>query len=71
MYYKPDILILDEVTSALDEETSQELLNSLNFLSGKITLVYISHNDMVIENANTVYELIKTGENGSLIKKIK
>lgn len=71
LYYKPDILILDEVTSALDEETSQELLNSLNFLLGKITLIYISHNDMVMKNANTVYELKKSEENGTLIKKIK
>lgn len=71
LYYKPDILILDEVTSALDEETSQELLNSLNFLLGKITLIYISHNDMVMKNANTVYDLKKSEENGTLIKKIK
>ena len=71
LYYKPDILILDEVTSALDDLTSQELLNSLNFLLGKITLIYISHNDMVIKNANTVYELKKSEENGTLIKKIK
>ena len=48
----------------------RKIVKFTKFLSGKITLVYISHNDMVMKNANTVYELIKTEENGSLIKKL-
>ena len=40
LYLRPKILILDEITSALDENTAKELLNSLNKLLGKITILY-------------------------------
>jgi ATP-binding cassette subfamily C protein len=40
---KPKILILDEVTSALDSETEDLIDNALLKLQGKITIISIAH----------------------------
>ena len=42
------ILLLDEVTSALDFKTSKNILKSINQLSKNKTCIYISHNDYEI-----------------------
>ncbi len=42
------ILLLDEVTSALDSKTSKNILKSINHLSKNKTCIYISHNDYEI-----------------------
>ena len=63
LYLNPKILILDEITSSLDEMTAKSLLESLNNLSGKITMIYISHNNTVINNANIVYKINKDENN--------
>ena len=39
---KPEILILDEPTSALDLESEQFIINSLNMISGSITIIIVS-----------------------------
>jgi ATP-binding cassette, subfamily B, bacterial PglK len=71
LYTNPKILILDEITSSLDIKTAENLLKSLNNLTGKITTIYISHNDQVIKNANIVYEIEKDSQNKlKLSKKI-
>lgn len=68
LYYNPKILLLDEVTSALDDETSSDLLNSLNIMLGKITMIYISHNKNVIKNANTIFKLTKDQNNNTKLQ---
>ena len=42
------ILLLDEVTSALDSKTSKNILKSINQLSKNKTCIYISHKDYEI-----------------------
>ena len=42
------ILLLDEVTSALDSKTSKNILKSINQLSKNKTCIYISHDDFEI-----------------------
>ena len=42
------ILLLDEVTSALDSKTSKNILKSINQLSKNKTCIYISHDDYEI-----------------------
>ena len=42
------ILLLDEVTSALDFKTSKNILKSINLLSKNKTCIYISHDDYEI-----------------------
>ena len=43
------ILLLDEVTSALDSKTSKNILKSINHLSKNKTCLYISHDDYQID----------------------
>ena len=45
------ILLLDEVTSALDSKTSKNILKSINQLSKNKTCIYISHDDYEIKNS--------------------
>ena len=40
---KPQILILDEPTSSLDKISKNYVLNSINNLRGKITIIIITH----------------------------
>ncbi len=42
------ILLLDEVTSALDSKTSKNILKSINQLSKNKMCIYISHDDYKI-----------------------
>ena len=46
------ILLLDEVTSALDTKTSKNILKSINQLSKNKTCIYISHDDYEINKSS-------------------
>lgn len=43
MYSDPKILILDEATSQLDENTEKEVLNTLNELKKDIIIIFVTH----------------------------
>lgn len=43
LYNSPDILILDEATAALDQETEDNITSAIIKLKGKITVVAIAH----------------------------
>lgn len=45
---KPDILILDEATNALDAESEQAIKQTINNLRGKLTIVIIAHRPSTI-----------------------
>ena len=55
------ILVLDEATSALDTETETAVMDAIDSLSGKKTLLIIAHRLTTIENCDIVYE-IKDGK---------
>ena len=61
MYHDPEILVLDEATSALDTETETAVMDAIDSLSGKKTLLIIAHRLTTIENCDIVYE-IKDGK---------
>jgi ABC-type bacteriocin/lantibiotic exporter with double-glycine peptidase domain len=50
-------LILDESTSALDEESESIVLGSLDALKGKSTIVAIAHRGKVIAHADYTIRL--------------
>lgn len=54
---KPDLLILDEVTSALDPVTEQEICRTLAGLAGRLTIITITHRPQLLEIADQVLEL--------------
>ncbi|WP_318308365.1 peptidase domain-containing ABC transporter [Flagellimonas crocea] len=43
LYKKPQVLLLDEFTSAMDRKTEQFVLNLLNKLKSELTVIFISH----------------------------
>jgi ATP-binding cassette subfamily C protein len=55
--HKPALLILDEITTALDPLTEAEICETLKKLAGKVTIVSISHQPAVIKAADIVYRL--------------
>lgn len=54
---RPQLLILDEVTSALDPETEQEICRTLAELGGRLTIVAITHRPQMLDIADQVVEL--------------
>lgn len=57
---KGSILILDEVTSALDEETEQEMLKRLTRNKIGKTLIFVTHRPAVIKHCNQVLKIVRT-----------
>lgn len=59
LYYNPDILILDEATSALDTETETAVMESIDALRGKKTLIIVAHRLSTIRNCDKIYEIVE------------
>lgn len=57
LYNNPEILILDEATSSLDNETEKDFMDSINALQGLKTILIIAHRLSTIQNCNKVFEL--------------
>ena len=53
----PDVLILDEVTSALDPGTEREIIGNIAALSGKYTIVAITHRPAWTAIADRLYDV--------------
>ena len=68
-YNDPDILILDEATSAIDEEVEKEFINNLLKIGKNKTIIIISHRSTTIKNCDKIFKI----EDGKLneIKKEK
>ena len=64
LYTDPELLIFDEATSALDNETEAAIMESINALHGRKTLVIIAHRLTTIEECDMVYRV----ENGWIVK---
>ncbi|MEZ5819117.1 MAG: ABC transporter ATP-binding protein [Hyphomicrobiaceae bacterium] len=54
---KPALLILDEVTSALDRENQAVVKRSIAGLRGRTTMLLISHNDFMFDLADRAFRL--------------
>lgn len=61
---KPKLLILDEVTSALDPETEKAICQKITALRGKYTIVAITHRPAWTEIATHLYKV----ERGGIVK---
>lgn len=57
LYHDPDILILDEATSALDTDTESAVMEAIDALQGRKTLIIIAHRLSTIQNCDKIYEL--------------
>ena len=57
LYTNPQLLLFDEATSALDNETEAAIMESINALHGKKTMVIIAHRLTTIEGCDIVYRV--------------
>ncbi|MEM9219268.1 MAG: ABC transporter ATP-binding protein [Cyanobacteria bacterium P01_F01_bin.150] len=64
LYHEREILILDEATAALDNETERLVTESIKELSGKKTIITIAHRLSTIKHCDRIYLL----ERGSIVK---
>lgn len=54
LYRKPSILVLDEATAALDNATERKISDTIDSLSGAMTIVLVAHRLSTVKNADKV-----------------
>lgn len=57
LYRNPDILVLDEATAALDNETEAEFMQAIEALQGTKTLIIVAHRLTTVRNCDVIYEV--------------
>ncbi len=57
LYYSPKLLILDESTSALDNDSEDQILEELLKFKGRITLLIISHKIRTLKICDKIYKI--------------
>lgn len=64
---RPRVLILDEVSSALDPKTEQDIVENIMALRGESTVISITHRSAFLDIADRVYKL----SNGRVVSEDK
>ena len=64
LYRDPEILILDEATSSLDQATEKKIMESVNFLKKVKTLIIITHRLTTVQNCDKIFMF----EKGKIVK---
>jgi ABC-type multidrug transport system fused ATPase/permease subunit len=57
LYHQSEILILDEATAALDNETESLITEAIQSLSGTKTLIIIAHRLTTVKQCDVIYEM--------------
>ena len=57
LIHRPQLLILDEATSALDPKTEAAICQTLKELSGRLTILAISHQAALVDVADRVFQI--------------
>jgi len=65
LYHNPKLIIFDEATSALDNVTEKSVLDEINNLKNKVTIIMIAHRLATVKNCDLIYLL----EDGKIISK--
>ncbi len=61
-YRDTKLLVLDEATSSLDNKTESKLIEAINSLDKKLTIIFIAHRITTVKNCDCIYEF----ENGEI-----
>lgn len=61
LYFDPDILVLDEATSALDTDVEAAVMESVDALHGRKTLIIVAHRLSTIQKCDKIYEIADRG----------
>jgi ABC-type multidrug transport system fused ATPase/permease subunit len=62
LYRDVKLLILDEATSNLDQETENAFVEALDTLRGKVTMIVIAHRENTLEKCDKVIRLTEKSE---------
>jgi len=57
LYRDPEILILDEATSSLDEKNELKIVNSLQTIANKKTIIFVSHRENALRYCNKIISI--------------
>lgn len=57
LYHEREVLILDEATAALDNETENLVTQAIDALSGNKTMIVIAHRLTTLERCDRIYEM--------------
>ncbi len=60
LYSEPSLLVLDEATAALDNETEAAIVESVEALAGSVTVVVVAHRLSTVRSMDQIVYL-KTG----------
>lgn len=64
LYHEKEILVFDEATAALDNETEQLVTEATKILGGSKTIIIIAHRLSTIEHCDRIYQL----QEGKILK---
>lgn len=64
LYHNPGILVFDEATAALDDETESEIMNEIYGFKNDKTIIIISHRMSTLVGCDRIYRV----ENGNVIE---
>lgn len=64
LYHEREVLVLDEATAALDNETEHLVSEAIQALSGQKTLIIIAHRLSTIQGCDRIYQL----ERGRIVR---
>jgi ABC-type multidrug transport system fused ATPase/permease subunit len=62
LYHRPDVLVFDEATNALDGETEAAIMRSLLELAGEVTILVVAHRFATVRRCDSIYLM----ENGRI-----
>ncbi len=68
LYNDPELLLLDEPTSSLDHASEIKIMETINSLRKKKTVIFITHKNTLVENFDKIIH-IKNGQIQKIIKK--
>ena len=73
LYHDPEIVVMDEATAALDNETERDFMDALNGLSNEKTIIIIAHRLTTVQLCNKIFffkegKLVAEGKYNELIK---
>ncbi len=67
LYFETQVIVFDEATAALDNETERSLMESIDSLHGDKTLIIVAHRLSTVRNCDRIYEVSQ----GKLIERTK
>ena len=64
LYYDPEILFFDEATSSLDNETEAAVMESINTLGSRKTMIIVAHRLTTLRDCDHIYKV----EDGNVVE---